>query len=486
MLAPLCALVGAWAAAYGISCTRRISYAASDALARFGWAGFAAPGAMSLESDVLNACPAEFVRRTGQRAFLRAAYDAGVVAAGILMLCASAIVSVGAAQTILPLTRSSPLQRRDSLLFPVVPGATVPLSHAFPLVLTALLGQLVHECGHALAAAVDGIAPMRVGAMLVFPFVPIAYVVLPHVRRGTPERRKSALRIVAAGVWHNVLFLGLLWLLASAAQLLFVDARGLLVEKAGTGLEPWAPAGSNVIALGDRNISDASMDDRLALWHAFRAGDSLDRGRCVPAGQWSNAPFACCDTTSDTLACFHDGSAGRCLDPVSTYANLPPCGPGCTGTCAKALPSEHLSHVTVEDRHEARIVVIRGTFSVTVSTNTLRPALRALVGRGAADVFVYYTRIWYWYALVSGLALCLFNMLPIPGLDGSAFLRLVLEGHAAGRLYDDVALADDVEDPITPEERATDHFAVHAQRIIERAAICVSVLALIGSLISLL
>ncbi|WFD35680.1 S2P endopeptidase [Malassezia cuniculi] len=393
----------------------------------------------------------------------------------------------GAVQLVTSLCRGGGREyaRRDSLLYPLVPGATVPLLHAVPLIGTALAGQLVHEAGHAIAASLEGVSPMRVGASLFFPFVPVAYVVLPQLRRGTFERRRVALRVISAGVWHNVVFLAALFLVAASLGPLFTDANGLLVEHAN-GLGSWVPAGSTLVVLGDRNISDASAQDRMALWDAFSRGDALEAGRCVPDELWRNATDTCCTSPNDTHACFNDGSAGRCLDPLFVFTQLPPCS-GCVGRCVRSSPDERLIHIAVTRDKSVQTVVLRGTLGMAVSTHTLRPAVRALVGYGAVDVTVYYMRLWYWYALVTGVALCIFNMLPLPGLDGSAYVRVVIEGHVIGQQQSsDVPLGDDLEDPAAPQERASDQFAAKMQRVIERVTLGVTVLALVGSIISLL
>lgn len=484
MLAPLCALVVAcWAAAYGVSRTR-VCRRAAQWLEAVGCSGTVAPGAASIESEALNSWPGTFVTRTGQRSRLRAVYDVGIFAAGALLVCACAVVVVGAAQTVIP-TRRVELHKRDAVLYPVVPGATVPLAHTVPLLCTAIFAQLIHEAGHALAAALDGFAPLRAGAMLVFPFVPVAYVVLPSMRRGTPERRRSALRIVAAGVWHNLLFLGALFAAVRAAQLLLLtDAHALLVEHSGADIRAWIPPGSAIVALGDRYVAELPADERLTLWHAFQAGNTLDTGRCVPLDLWSNASDACCAAPTYTQACFDDGSAGRCLDALRMYTELPPCGAACDGKCVTAVPHERLAHITVSDGVDVRKVVIRGSMNAAVTTQTLIPAVRLLVGSGAR--LVRYARLWYWYAMVTGVALCVFNMLPLPGLDGSAYVRIALEGCVSARGDGDAIDIDDVEDPMTSQERAEDQFSAYAQRIIERITLAATALALIGSIVSLM
>ncbi|KAK0530137.1 hypothetical protein OC842_004033 [Tilletia horrida] len=131
------------------------------------------------------------------------------------------------------------------LLTPLIPGITVPLWHIVPILLALFLCQVIHESGHALAAALSHISPLSTGLAVVFPCMPSAFVALPtsalaifaseadadaessngldYSGIGTANGRvlplNEQLRIIAAGVWHNAL-----------TVLLFLFARTLFKE----------------------------------------------------------------------------------------------------------------------------------------------------------------------------------------------------------------------------------------------------------------
>ncbi|KAI6044525.1 hypothetical protein EDC04DRAFT_314361 [Pisolithus marmoratus] len=94
----------------------------------------------------------------------------------------------------------------------IIPGVTVPLSH-FPIILLALcICQIVHEAGHAIAAATRRVPILFSGFALTVVF-PSVFVAFPVVRLGR-LRAVDRLRVVTAGCFHNLAFWCLLYLTA--------------------------------------------------------------------------------------------------------------------------------------------------------------------------------------------------------------------------------------------------------------------------------
>lgn len=88
-----------------------------------------------------------------------------------------------------------------SILQPLVPGVNLPLWHAPYLLLAAAIATVVHEAGHALAAAADGeMRVVGVGGFLAL-FLPGAYVRIEGV---DDAGRWRALKVWCAGAWHNI------------------------------------------------------------------------------------------------------------------------------------------------------------------------------------------------------------------------------------------------------------------------------------------
>ncbi|KAE8266797.1 hypothetical protein A4X09_0g5554 [Tilletia walkeri] len=121
------------------------------------------------------------------------------------------------------------------LLTPLIPGITVPLWHIIPMLIALLVCQVIHESGHALAAALSYIPPLSSGLAVILPCMPSAFVAFPSsalaifasdihdggtgngvdMNGDNDDLRKEdeiggrilplaeQLRILAAGVWHN-------------------------------------------------------------------------------------------------------------------------------------------------------------------------------------------------------------------------------------------------------------------------------------------
>ncbi|KAJ2823687.1 hypothetical protein FBU31_004205 [Coemansia sp. 'formosensis'] len=127
--------------------------------------------------------------------------------------------------TATPLADSTRLQRRllaDSQadaqwLRPVIPGVTMPLGHLWYYLLSLVACAVVHELGHALAAARAGIG-LRSFGLFVLGVYPGAFVDLPRDKLEQAPAIQQ-LRIVCAGVWHNAVTVMLAWLLVHSGGL---------------------------------------------------------------------------------------------------------------------------------------------------------------------------------------------------------------------------------------------------------------------------
>ncbi|KAJ2476509.1 hypothetical protein EV174_004904, partial [Coemansia sp. RSA 2320] len=108
-------------------------------------------------------------------------------------------------------------------LRPVIPGITLPLGHLWYYLASLALCAVVHELGHAVAAARARIRLRGFGVFLIGVY-PGAFVDLP---RAQLERAKASaqLRIVCAGVWHNAVTALVAWLLVHSGGLGWVFGR---------------------------------------------------------------------------------------------------------------------------------------------------------------------------------------------------------------------------------------------------------------------
>ncbi|KAG6897587.1 hypothetical protein C0992_013263 [Termitomyces sp. T32_za158] len=106
------------------------------------------------------------------------------------------------------LPSSTEAQNSDTFIKPIIPGVTVPLSHLPVILAVVFLTQLVHELGHAFAAALESLPVLSVGASFTL-FFPSAFVNFSGAALDSLVPRARA-RVVAAGPFHNLLLWGIL------------------------------------------------------------------------------------------------------------------------------------------------------------------------------------------------------------------------------------------------------------------------------------
>lgn len=332
---------------------------------------------------------------------------------------------------------------------------TVPFTILLPLFLVVLASQAVHESGHAVAAALHRVKPHAMGLSVVFPFFPVAYVAFPEMH-GRCTRREQ-LRIVSAGVAHNlgVLFLLRAVVLMGIGRLFWKDAHGLRVVHSGdANLAQWMPVHATITAVDDTALAALGSRERVEAWDAFLEGDGVSKdGWCVAKDAWAAASSACCQAPRPDMACFV-AQTSACLDPVSVFSNATRCEGGCSGVCVRPAAHELLGRVAVQQGPASELVVLRGPFdalqrSIQVSPSRLPGLVMTVlgtVGASAADAMVLFIHYLEVIVVMVNVALAFFNMLPLPSLDGGAYLRLALVEYYAQDAPDTYMLdADDVE-----------------------------------------
>ncbi|DBB04615.1 TPA: hypothetical protein ACH3X1_012685 [Trebouxia sp. C0004] len=182
-----------------------------------------------------------------------------------------------------------------------VPGLTVPWGHAGYLWLATAASIAVHEAGHAVAAASEGVGVQHVGAFTLL-LLPGAYVALDSGALGTLGPWRT-LRVVCAGVWHNAVLCALCWLCALLLPQLLTPlyfkgtGAAVRVVNEGSPLSGQLEAGDNIWMLNQCPVtSSRSWLDCLA---SSNFHDGADHGRsprsmhnegyCVPQSLQQNA-----------------------------------------------------------------------------------------------------------------------------------------------------------------------------------------------------
>ncbi|GLB41095.1 putative peptidase family M50 [Lyophyllum shimeji] len=330
-----------------------------------------------------------------------------------------------------------------SWIKPVIPGLTVPLAHLPVILLAVFLAQVVHEFGHAMTAAIEALPVLSAGISFTVA-VPSAFVNFSSAELAGLAPRARA-RIVAAGPFHNIIlwcillsigYTGLgsvLWSLGYQD----VSALGRVVIEidSQSPLHGYLPSGSVITALDDTPLgSQNSSDD---TWSSY-----LFRDDTVPPLGWCAGPFderSCCPNNKTSgLSCFAstDNPLDKgCLDPIPILTSSSPTE-RCTSTtdcsatsiCVTPYKHEHLLRLTIHrlsKADEAKVILWSGPRQEIweeVRVGTLLPRIPIL-----PLSLPSFCEIFWEYLIMGTLSLYFFNLLPMPYLDGSQFLKIMLQ-----------------------------------------------------------
>lgn len=196
-----------------------------------------------------------------------------------------------------------------SILQPLVPGVNLPLWHAPYLLLAAAIATVVHEAGHALAAAADGdMRVVGVGGFLAL-FLPGAYVRIEGV---DDAGRWRALKVWCAGAWHNIVAA----VVAAAATLALPLLLAPLYSASGGALVVGVPqssalaghlhAGDVIVGLGRHPVTGVA--DLARAIGSITAGEDSS-GFCVGPGLMATVARIDADSSSVSAGAT-DGEAG--------------------------------------------------------------------------------------------------------------------------------------------------------------------------------
>lgn len=159
----------------------------------------------------------------------------------------------------------------ENAIMPLIPGVTISLPQFKVLILPILLTMTVHEFSHAIAAENDDVNVKSSGIMgagLVFIILYGAFVEVDEFQLYSRTfSSKTRLRVAAAGVWTNVVWAGIVFLLMSS----FPQIMSLSYESASfqvTGVVPAEMGGFNEenLEIGDivYEINGTTVDSNNA------------------------------------------------------------------------------------------------------------------------------------------------------------------------------------------------------------------------------
>ncbi|KAF9188832.1 Membrane-bound transcription factor site-2 protease [Haplosporangium sp. Z 767] len=215
----------------------------------------------------------------------------------------------------------------DMVFIPVIPGVTFPLSHLPYYLLALLVSGVIHEAGHAIAAAREKIQVSSTGIFL-YILYPGAFVDISSRAMAimTPLQQ---LRVICAGVWHNAVLFGLSWIfLASGALQLSFKVFGWIQMDDGLSVVDVAQQSAlrQLLKPGYviRQLDDMSLKgDPLGIWLKTLSPQTIpdsetlltqqESGFCIPDTLLFVKPSDCClftptmqfgHSSDQSLSCF--------------------------------------------------------------------------------------------------------------------------------------------------------------------------------------
>ncbi|KAF8908075.1 hypothetical protein CPB84DRAFT_1674344 [Gymnopilus junonius] len=330
-------------------------------------------------------------------------------------------------------------------IIPIIPGITVPLSDLPIIILAVFLSQVVHELGHAVAAARETLPIISAGLSFTI-CIPAAFVTFPTcgMKNLTAKARS---RIIAAGPFHNLIF----W----CFLVLVTHSKVVNIFSVIFGYNNMSDTGKVVVAVNEDSplslyllpgsvitkLDDGPLTLSNDFWTEYLTGlpkfSSL--GWCVSRSVLVKSDSCCTllNTKASPLACFEsfDHSERGCLDPVPVLTR-----PSSNGRCAASKDcSEESTCVIPHEEAQLLRLSVRPRLDLTEETTILWSGPRKevweevqvgnwlprfrLLPLGFPRLF---TEFWN-YLTMTTLSLYLFNLLPLAHLDGFELLQSLLD-----------------------------------------------------------
>lgn len=203
------------------------------------------------------------------------------------------------------------------IIEPVLPGINLPASEFGYYSVTLIFCSVVHEIGHALAAVKEDVHLVSVGVTVLF-VIPVAYVNISSEKLSSLNAWRT-LRILCAGVWHNLVVAAVAYSLYLVAphifSLLFYVGNGVHVNNVDSHSPLTGPKG---LHSGDliTKINDCIIRDEASWTECLLQARHQKPGFCVntdlvhsldesvPIKQLPNGAYDCCGPTKSDWLCF--------------------------------------------------------------------------------------------------------------------------------------------------------------------------------------
>lgn len=321
-----------------------------------------------------------------------------------------------------------------SSLEPVLPGVNVPASEFVFYFTAILIASLIHEAGHAVAASLASVQLEGLGVAL-FAVIPVAFVELSTENFSRCDVRHR-LRIVCAGVWHNIM-------LAAFCTALLMSQSILLAPFCitGSGATVWSSTSSeqNMLTSGDliESVNGCPVTGKQS-WRQCIANVCLTNqsGFCLTDDFirrerfHSLDPDHCCAEDLNRSLCFTDSrDENYCLPARLVIDNHVTCDDdtGCRrqSLCFKPREAVNQTRVFHVKRRDKNSFIFLGTgfqllSSVRITDCESRFWWTPISMIESCDSLIRY--------LISfSLALAVLNVVPCIHLDGQFIIAVLCE-----------------------------------------------------------
>ncbi|XP_018565456.1 membrane-bound transcription factor site-2 protease [Anoplophora glabripennis] len=222
------------------------------------------------------------------------------------------------------------------IIEPVVPGVNLPVSELGYYSLTLVLCSIVHELGHALAAVLENVNLIDTGANI-FYILPVAYVSL-STEKFSSLNRKNVLKILCAGIWHNLVLTLFAFLLFQALPFIFSSFYHVNKGITIANIAKHSPLlGSKGLSVGDTvyRVNDCDINDENKWYSCLQSLEGPKPAFCIesdvvhsldesiPLKHLENGNLDCCDKEKSKNICFEYLDSADGVLELPSHACLP-------------------------------------------------------------------------------------------------------------------------------------------------------------------
>jgi S2P endopeptidase len=339
----------------------------------------------------------------------------------------------------------------------LLPGVNLPLDEIGYYVLTLAICSFVHEIGHAVCASLSEVTIRGLGFHLLL-VLPIAYTEIDSDQLNS-LRLWHKLRILCAGIWHNLILAGLSYLLLGGLPYLFVSVYRTNSSIIITDMKWHSPLmGSKGLHIGDeittinncrtRNIEEwyncLSLSIRVQPSYCVTNDFLHQNDESVPIFHDDTGLVECCDIKNTKANCFESVltkeddiielpqflclQIRKVIESADGYCNTPTsilrCHDEVKRHCFKPIlnNSTTILHILREGKKDVVYIGHPQDLTNTITVSEFIPKT-SIFSSWMADSILLLLK----YITVFSLGLAYVNIIPCFGFDGQHISNAILD-----------------------------------------------------------